>query len=78
MKDVTMRVRTHSLPTTLQKLNWAKLQPFKLLTSIHIRKKALLINCPGQLVMIVSGGEPGYMRALQLERENFPKGGDRS
>lgn len=56
----------------------AKLWPFKRISSIHVRKKVLLISCPGHPVMIASGCEPGYRRALQLEREHFPKGGDRS
>lgn len=56
----------------------AKPLPFKQITSIHVGKKALLINCPGHPVMTGSGGEPGYTRALPLEREHFPKGGDRS
>ena len=79
-QEVATRIRTPPSPPPCSGFNelLAKLCPFKQITSIHVRKKALLISCPGHLVMIVSSGEPGYTRALQLERERFPKGDDRS
>lgn len=79
--DITMRAHTHApSPPACSGFNepLAKLWTFKQITSIYVRKKALLRSCPGHPVMIVSGCEPGYRRALQLEREHFPKGGDRS
>lgn len=58
----------------------AKHWPFKQITSIHVRKKeeSIINKLPWAPVMIVSGCEPAYTRALQLEREHFPEGGDRS